>query len=176
MPQYNLINTLENAMRFIYSHFLGNDETLEEFMQSRTYLRADIRHAVRRVIYENIHCTTADIAASEARFDHKVKETLPNTIATSIRKSKARHTNKRGYEEIKKLFNQWNEYRHEFEMPGLKKRLEQLNGFPKSSLVVVLSTAVEFGHIKVELFEALLTEFGSISDRFLEETLKEQAA
>ena len=160
-------------MRYIYSHVLEDDETLESFMQSRVGIRPTYRHFVRFHIYTHFSCTYRQMGEAESRFNGG-KITDHTTFMASLKSIREKHDylDHKGYKHVKKLFEEFEVYWDELQAEPLKSKIVRYYSIPHHVLAVITAMAVEFGHVDMQAFEGLHTEFKTVSKEFIESELK----
>ncbi|XWN36076.1 MAG: hypothetical protein ROO71_08930 [Balneola sp.] len=173
MPYFDPIDKMEASMRYVYGHVLADDETLEEFMNSRVDYRPMYRHFVRYHIYTHFGCTYKQMGLAESRFNGGVV----TNHATFINSFKSiEHTigdvNNKGFKHVQQLFAEFEGYWDELQAEPLKSKIVRYYSIPHHVLALITAMAVEFGHVDMESFEGLHTEFKTVSKEFIESELK----
>lgn len=173
MPRFNIIRKMEVAMRFIYGHFLEEDETLPEFMESREGVRPKLRHVVRFIMYNQFHCSYDQISRAENTFDGLGEKRDPSTISHSISyvNNLMNEKSTRAYDEIIDLFHQSMDYWEEFKSPKLINDIQRLYEMPHHVLPVIVGTALQNGYFDRTKFNGLYTEFSTVGEYWFKEEI-----
>ncbi len=173
MPYFDQLDKIEASMRYIYSHVLEDDETLEDFMRSRVDYRPMYRHFVRYHIYTHFSCTYKQMGIAESRFNGGTVTNHATFINSfeSINNTEGQKNHK-GYKHVKKLFEEFEGYWEELQAEPLKSKIVRYYSIPHHVLALITAMAVEFGHVDMQAFEGLHTEFKTVSKEFIESELK----
>lgn len=166
---YALIYKLEHAMRFVYSHFLEEGETLQDFMSSRKELRPRIRHAVRSSLKKRMAPTLKQIAKAESRITQHAPD--HSTIIHSIRASD--HIKEQGIDIINELLWEFEQYWMGLNEKPVTERMKYYYDLPHHVLVLILVFCEEYGGGRPDFNDKISHEFGDLSlDFFKSEILK----
>lgn len=172
MSNIKIEKKLEQAMRFIYAHFLEDDEKLTAFMQSRTRPRPNIRHLVRKhlyIRYKDYGCTYQNICNAEGNINGG-QPLSHSTVVHSVYKPPEKYENhNRAKKTIRNLADQFEDYWLALKEPTAKERLEHYNDIPHHVLALMMVMIEQLGWVERYRLDGFYKEFREISESMIDQ-------
>lgn len=156
-------------MRFVYGHFLSENESLKEFMNSRSETRPRIRHVVRNSVYNRYECTLNEISRAE----QKIKGIKPHhtTIIHSMKIVRSESLNYKTFRIVDQLIDEFELYNEYMNDSVFTQRLSKHLNTKHHVLAVMLSIAENSGYADSEYLDQLKLQFSSISPAFVRQKI-----
>lgn len=159
-------------MRFIYAHFLEEGENLEYFMRSRVVPRPNIRHIVRKRLYEQYGCLYRQLSDAEERISGR--RTDESTITHSVHKPVEKFASyQRAEATVNDLLRQFEEYWMDLHDYGMQARMKHYYEMPHHVLAAITCMAEQFGWAERIKLDGLHREFKTISKTFFEDLIND---
>lgn len=166
----NIMDKIEHSMRYVYAHFLTEDEDLMMMLQSREMHIVRARHALRERIYSRMAVTLHQVADAEGKISGHTPD--HTTIINSVHRVKRGDVDPDAVEQIDMLLDEFEDYWVGLGSTVLKYRIKAFNKYPSHVLASVLAISIEYGYADGNKIKGLLREFKTTSKQLIEKLTK----
>nr|BDD47017.1 hypothetical protein 12 [Balneolaceae bacterium] len=161
----NRKDKIEAAIRYVYAHFLEEDEDISDLIDSQKPDFANARHAMRSRLYWRMSITQQQIADAESKI--KGSKLSTSTIHHSLSVVAKGKVSKKALERIDQLLDEFEEYWKEMNQPALRDRIKFYNKVPRHVLAIMLGMAENFGWANPTHLKGLYNEFKTVNEEFV---------
>ena len=163
---HNLIDKLEQAMRYVYARFLEEGEMLRDMLRTRRGSNPRIRHVVRTLLKQRMACTYQELCRAEGR----ISGTVPHhsTMHHSLAMVHDGEIDTRAINTVDRMISDFEEvYGGVLRHNPVTNRLRHYYEMPHHVLAMLVTFSEQNGFADSEYHDQLAHEFSQLSETFI---------